>query len=234
MDRIGIAISTRNRRDTFNKSYAQWRRFLPPGAVLVIVDDASDVPVPQATYRFDQNVGVAQAKNRSIELLYNAGADHIVLADDDIHPITPDWWQPYVQSPMKHLCHCWGRSRYLKEEAGHTYWSWPRGVMLYLQREVIDRVGGMRTEFAHAGEHAEYSRRISNAGLIPHPFIDVAAARHGVWWAADYTREIPSSLPDTRWNDDATAARHQLYHQYRNSTDWVDYRITPDETAAAQ
>lgn len=223
MDRIGVAISTRNRRGIFDKSCAQWQRFLPAGAVLAVVDDASDVPVPEATYRFNNNVGVARAKNKSIELLYDAGCDHIVLADDDVHPVIADWWQPYVQSSMKHLCHCWGRSRYLKTEDGHTYWSWPRGVMLYLQREVVDRVGGMRTEFVHAGEHAEYSRRISNAGLIPHPFIDVATARTGIWWAADYTREVPSSLPADRYQPQATNQRQQLYDKYRHSIDYVDY-----------
>lgn len=106
---IGVGITTHNRRDIFDYCYTRWREHLPVGAVLVVVDDASEVPCPDATYRFDENVGAPQAKNKALELMMNAGCEHLFLADDDIHPTSPNWWQPYIDSPESHLC--WARPR---------------------------------------------------------------------------------------------------------------------------
>jgi len=214
---IGVAITTHRRPQVRAKTLHGWAQALDGVATLVVVHD-------------EDGRGVAWAKNRSIELLIDAGVEHLFLADDDVHPITPGWWRPYVASPHPHLMHCWGRSRLLREEDGHTLWSWPRGSLLYAHRSVIDRVGGMRTEFRHAGEHVEWSRRIHNAGLTPWPFMDAAAARRGIWHCEDYTRSTPSSLPGDRYSPEETARRHQLYEQFRGSTDFVDYR-TPAQGA---
>lgn len=53
----------------------------------------------------------------------------------------------------------------------HARWSWPRGVLLYVRREVVEAVGGMVEGFGYGGhEHAEWSRRIYAAGFTPAPF----------------------------------------------------------------
>ena len=100
---IGIAITTRNRRDIFQKTYAEIKRFAPSNSVLVVVDDASSVPCPEATFRFEQNVGIARAKNKCFELLYKAGCEHFFLFDDDCYPKCEDWYRPYVESREPHL-----------------------------------------------------------------------------------------------------------------------------------
>src|SRR5690606_10487418 len=101
--KIGVAITTHNRYDVFQKTLSEWKRFLPSGAVLVVVDDASEKLVPEATFRFEKNVGIARAKNKCFSLLQDAGCEHFFLSDDDTYPLVKDWWKPYVESKEVHL-----------------------------------------------------------------------------------------------------------------------------------
>ena len=82
---IGIAITTHNRRDTALQTFDKWTSMLPDGAIIIVVDDASDEPYPNADYRFDLNVGIAKAKNKCIELLIERGCDELFLADFILH-----------------------------------------------------------------------------------------------------------------------------------------------------
>ena len=95
---IGVAITTHNRRDTALQTVATWKRMLPDGAIIIVVDDASVEPYPNADHRFDVNVGIAKAKNKCIELLIERGCDELFLADDDCYPTSLDWWKAYVES----------------------------------------------------------------------------------------------------------------------------------------
>ena len=64
--KIGVAITTHNRYDIFKTTYAEIKRFMPDNGVLVVVDDASSTPVPKATFRFNENVGIARAKKQML------------------------------------------------------------------------------------------------------------------------------------------------------------------------
>jgi glycosyltransferase involved in cell wall biosynthesis len=236
---LGVAITTHNRRAVFLRTLVAWQRHMPTGCPLVVVDDGSDTPVPEIpgvkVIRHDKPQGVAAAKNASITALVDLGVENHFYSDDDCHPITDDWWQIYVDDPEPALCHCWGTSRLINDDGHYTTWTHPRGVMLYCHRTVIDTVGGMRLDFGPkgGGEHVEWSRRIHNAGFTTHRYQDLTAARHGIWHCEDYTRATPSTIGSQQL--EATAQhRHEVYAKYRGNTDWVDYRITPDETAAAQ
>ena len=46
---IGIGITTHNRYDIFKKTFEEMKRFAPANAKIVVVDDASDTAVPEAT-----------------------------------------------------------------------------------------------------------------------------------------------------------------------------------------
>lgn len=207
---IGVAISTHKRPDVLAKSLGLWAQAMPD--VLVVNHDVS-------------GEGIAVMKNRGLAALMDAGCDHLFLADDDMGPVAP-WAKHYVDNRSPHLMHCWGRSRYLYTEDGCTVWKWPRGVLLYVERRVVERVGGMRLDFGHAGgEHVEYSRRVHNCGFTNHQFQDAAGAHRGVWHCEDYERKVASSLPASRYSDPAVAAhRHHLFDLYRHSTDFVPYR----------
>lgn len=221
---IGVAVSTRNRPDVLARSLAAWRAMLPTGARLVVVDDASNPPAEGATFRYTENAGVARVKNKGLALL--DGCDHIFLADDDCWPVSPDWWKPYLASPVPHLQYLWnGRVREARDgwEAKNTF----HGCMLYARRVVLDTVGGMRPEFGLFGlEHVEWSRRIHNAGLTPHRYIDVAGSTR-LWRSLDQDARsggephASSMGPDRK----AVGARNlPLLERFTGSTDHVDFR----------
>ena len=206
---IGVAISTHQRPHTLARALTAWAATIPH--LLVVTHD-------------EDGQGVAATKNRGIAALMDAGIEHLLLADDDIWPITPNPWRPYVTDPEPHLMHCWGRSRLLTDDGHYTTWTHPRGVLLYAHRSVIDRVGGMRTEYGRwGGEHVEWSRRIHNAGLTRHRYADLTAARTGTWHCEDYTRATPSTISAA--DREATREhRRGLYAAHRGTTDYVPYR----------
>lgn len=212
MGRIGVAISTHKRPELLARALSSWAKFMPD--FLVVVHDVN-------------GAGVAATKNRCLELLMaDAGCEDLFLSDDDCWPVTEYWHRPYVENSQPALMHCWGKSRYLCTEGDTTVWSWPRGAVLYVERRVVEKVGGMRTEFGRwGGEHAEWSQRIFNAGFTRAPFADAKAARHGIWHCEDYLRAVPSSVPKSVRDDPVLAARrHALRKKYLNSTEFVPYR----------
>ena len=211
MGRVGVAVSTHRRPEVLARALAGWASHLDAADVLVVNHDR-------------YGAGVAATKNAGIAALMDSGCDELFLADSDVWPVVDGWSRPYIKLSQPHACHCWGRSRFICVEGDVSVWSWPRGVLLYLTRDVVEQVGGMRTEFIGAGEHAEYSRRIHNAGFTAHPFMDAAAARDGIWFCEDYERRVPSSLPASRYSPEQTANRHALYDEYRHDASFVEYR----------
>jgi hypothetical protein len=154
----------------------------------------------------------------------DAGCDHLFLVDDDCWPITAQPWQPYVDDAEPHLMHCWGKSRFIADDGHYTTWSHPRGVMLYAEASVIDKIGGMRTEFGRwGGEHVDWSRRIHSAGLTRNRYADLTAARSGTWHCEDYTRRTPSTIGNAQ-REASTYRRHALYEKYRGVVEFVPYR----------
>lgn len=195
--KIGVAITERNRYEIFKKTFDEIKRYLPKGAMLVVVDDASDIPVPEATYRFTKNVGIAVAKNKCFEILYRSGCDHIFLFDSDCYPVSPDWWKPYVESPEPHLMYIfthWGDGRstgdtnIIYRDSSHVAYDHPRGCMLYYDRKCLDVVGGMDEIFRKWGyEHGNLSDRIFNAGLTSFRYIDVPGSDKLIYSVDEHT-----------------------------------------------
>lgn len=177
---IKIAITTHNRYDVFKKSLENWKKHLPKNAELIVVDDGSDIPVKEADFRFETSQGIAVAKNKCFELM--GEADFYFLVDDDIYPITKNWWKPYTESGINHLCLGFdkfssGRPNghiLLKSEKGLDYWKEPCGLMMMYTPICLEKAGGMDPRYKKwGGEHQQLSQRIYNLGLTPHPFIDV-------------------------------------------------------------
>jgi hypothetical protein len=208
---IGVAVSTHQRPHILAKALSNWARFMPD--VLVVIHDVD-------------GTGVAATKNRGIAMLMDAQpeVEHLFLADDDMWPITPHWAGLYVNDPEPHLMHCWGRRRLIADDGYHTTWTHPRGVLLYAERRVIERVGGMRLDFGPkgGGEHAEWSTRIHNCGLTTYRYADVSAAKTGVWHCEDYARTTPSTI-GSKQLEATKQLRHDLYRKYRHSTDHIPY-----------
>lgn len=189
---IGIAISTKNRREIAEHSISQWRKYLPQDARLVIVDDCSDVPYPDADFRFEEPAGIAKVKNKCLSLL--EGCDHIFLIDDDIYALHEKWWQPYVHGTPQHACYIFGREE-LWQEPDYIAYDLPRGCLLYFTNHCVKTCGGYDEKFNVYGfEHPALSRRIFNMGLTPAPYIDVPNSK-GLFYSHDEELTTRSSLP---------------------------------------
>lgn len=240
--RIGIGITTRNRNEQLLKTLAEHVRYLPPGAKVVVVDDASNVPIAQADYRFEENVGIARAKNKCLDLLVAGpdAPDHIFLFDDDTYPVADEWWKPYVESPEPHLMYQFldlaGRNKLhdvaeLYRDSEHFALSGPRGVMLYVERRVLDVVGGMDPIYRSFGyEHGDWSNRIHHAGLTSWRYADVVGSDKLIH-SMDEHEEIPRSVPrrqreqevarNVHIHDERRRSRYQAYVEYREPRDVI-------------
>lgn len=222
--KIGIAIITHNRPAVFRRTLARIKATLPLGAKLVIVDDASTIPVKGATYRFKTNVGIATAKNKCIELL--DGCEHIFLFDDDCYPKRKGWYIPYLASPEPHLMYLFQHlkhqklhdSKVLYTDAQHFALSHPRGCMIYLHRSAIDAAGGMDTGYCKWGfEHGDLSNRIYNLGLTSFRFMDVTGSS-ALIFSGDEEQTVK------------TTVKGQLRHRYLYQTK-AKYEASFESTA---
>ena len=230
---IGVGICTRNRRETAAATVKAWRERLPAGAKLVIVDDASDTPFPDADFRFSENVGVARAKNKCLELLDDC--EHIFLADDDIRPLVDDWWRPYVECREPHLMWIFdkpvgatGRQvEILFEDDEIVAYHATRGCLLYVQHEVLDKVGGMDPGFGKWGwEHASWSDRIHAAGLTTARYMDVKDSG-GLFESLDQLGKVQSTATSVarRYSE---GPGKELRMQSRHSARYIEYRDLKD------
>lgn len=177
---IGIGVTEHNRPDVFAEFLTNIKKHMPKNAKLVIVDDASETPVKEATYRFKQNVGVARAKNKCLELLEDC--EHIFLFDSDCWPKAKDWWKPYIEGEEPHYSYIFqhfvkqklGDCEVLYENSKFVAYTHPRGCMLYFDSICMDAVGGMDTNYRRWGyEHVDISNRIYNVGLTAFRYMDV-------------------------------------------------------------
>lgn len=180
---IGIGITTHNRYTTFKKCFDLVVKY-SKDCKIVIVDDASTVPVKEATFRFEKNVGIARAKNKCFELLDDC--EHIFLLDDDVEILKPKWYMPYIQSGEKHLMYIFqdftsgprlNDTAKLYEDEKIVAYSHARGCVLYYHHDCLDVCGGMDPVFGKWGwEHPELSDRIYTAGLTSFPYMDAVGS----------------------------------------------------------
>lgn len=229
--RIGIGVTTHNRGDVARETIDRLRTLMPAGARLVVVDDASTAPFPGANYRFDQNAGIARAKNKCLELLAD-GCDHIFLFDDDTYPKVADWWKPYVESSEPHLMYVFtdfangrqlGDTATVYDDGTHVAHSHARGCMLYFDRDVLDVVGGFDTAFGKWGwEHINLSDRIHHAGLTTFAYMDVCGSA-ALIHSGDEHVEVKTTVPNTT-RGHHMARNEPLYRSRAGSGYYVEYR----------
>jgi glycosyltransferase involved in cell wall biosynthesis len=197
--KIGIGITTRNRRDVANDTISKIKAQSPRGSKIVIVDDASTDPFLKATFRFPFQMGIAKAKNKCLELLDDC--DYIFLFDDDCYPIRHDWYEPYINSKLHHASFnfYWnGDGMRIIDELpnGVVSWSSPRGCMMFFTKECLQKCGGMDEGFAIWGyEHPDYSRRVWLNKLNPVPFPDIKGSER-YFYSYDMHSAITSTVTD--------------------------------------
>jgi len=200
---IGIGITTHNRNPMVRDTVAKLQQHTP-GAKIVVVDDASQMPVKingVQVYRFNENVGIARAKNKCLELL--SDCDHLFLFDDDTYPIADDWYKPYVESPEHHLMYLFtswangtpvGDDAILYQDSQHRAHQHARGCMMYVDSVALATVGGMDVRYGKAmNEHLDWSIRIHNAGLTTFRYMDVADSEQLIY-SMDQHQEARTSI----------------------------------------
>lgn len=228
--KIAICITTRNRPEAFNKTYANWEKHLPDEAKIFVVDDCSGCVYVDADYRFSERSGIPKVKNKCLELAFDWGADHIFLSDDDCYPISDNWHKPYIESGVNHLCYTftsgWNgtpawRQGQIKDNL--VYHVLGCGCIMYFTRKCLEVVGGFDDSFGLGKyEHTNMSRRIFNAGLTDAPFIDVVDSDK-LFHSMDQHGEIERSFTDKEQKELLKInAKHSLSKM--NSKEYIDFK----------
>lgn len=229
--KIGICISTRNRKEVFEHTYSQWVKYLPKGAILIVVDDASDYHVKEADFRFEEQAGIAKVKNKSIELLEAKGVTDFVLSDNDVYPINENWHLPYINSGLNHAMLTYEKfanggnigNRIIKRHANYNEFLHPCGILLYYKKICFETVGGMNEVFGLGmHEHVELSRRIFNAGLTPKPYIDVPNSLDN-FYSHDHHQTIDRTL-SAKVRAELVKKNTPIFNKNKLSKDFVPYR----------
>lgn len=234
---IGIAISTYQRPEVFAKTYAEMKKYLPPGAELVVVSDYDENPPKEADYVFPERAGIPRVKNKCLELLIKRGCDELFLFDSDCFPITKDWYVPYVESPEPHLSyifknfadtskHRLSDCNEIYRDDKHVAYSHVRGCMLYFNKVCMDKVGGFNTKYEMGMfEHGDLTNRIHNVNLTTFRVMDVVDSNKLIYSMDEY-QEVSSSIePSVRAQNLRT--KRDLYTSSLTSVEYIDYREHP-------
>lgn len=226
---IGIGITTHNRNKLVADTVAKIQA-LTPNARLVVVDDASQERVRidgVEVFRFKNNVGIARAKNKCLELL--SDCDHIFLFDDDTYPLKEGWYEPYIASPEHHLMYLfqnWASGKPVGDDAimyrddKHVAHKHCRGCMLYVDRFALATVGGMDVRYGKAmNEHLDWSMRMHNAGLTSFRYMDVVGSEHLIY-SMDEHQEVRTSIENRIVHKDSN---QHLLLEAETSTEYKPY-----------
>lgn len=232
--RIGIAITTHNRADVLKRALAQHQQFLPPGALVVVVDDGSKpaAVVSDGVHliRHETSLGIVASKNASLSVLMDVGCEHLFLWDDDAWPIADNWHLPYIESPEPHLAYQFldlaGRNKLndmavLYRDDKHIAYTGQRGVMLYYHRSAIEKVGGFDQVYGRGMyEHSDLALRINNAGLTTWAYADVVGSEKLIH-SLDEHEAVERSVP--RPDRQALVERNVKIHNERRDTGFTGY-----------
>ena len=227
---IAISITTRNRPNAFITSIKHWKKFIPENAQVFIVDDNSEPFYTESDHYFTQRAGIPKAKNKSLELAYNSGAEHIFLADDDVYPIVQGWELPYINSGVNHLCFTFTESyngvpqrRPPKRVGKLNSHKLPNGCLLYFSRKCVETAGGFDERFGLGKyEHLDLTRRIYNLGLIPYPNIDIVGSEK-LFHSMDKSDEVSRSF-DSETSKRLIRENNKLFNEKAKCTKFVNFQ----------
>lgn len=240
--KVGIAISTHQRPEVLKRAIEQHMKYLPAGALVVVIDDGSKpaaaVPDGVQLLRHETSLGIVASKNASLSALMDAGCEHLFLWDDDAWPIADGWYLPYIESPEPHLAYQFldlaGRNKLndiaaLYRDEQHVAYTGQRGVMLYYHRSAIEKVGGFDPVYGRGMyEHSDLALRIHNAGLTTWAYADVTGSEKFIH-SLDEHEAVERSVP--RPDRQALVERNVKIHNERRDagfTGYVEYRQQRD------
>lgn len=212
---IGVCLTTTpDREELFIETYKKWDALMPEDSILTYVLD-------------EAGAGVAKAKNLSLSVLESLGVTEYFLSDDDTFPISKDWWKPFVESSEPHLLYNFKLVSKPSTDMQELYrddkivsYSHTRGCLIYVNKLVLDTVGGFDTRFMNSFEHPEYTRRIHNAGLTTHRSMSPVDCNKLIY-CLDQDNAVESSIKiDPKTN----LANSKLYQQTKYSKEYKEYK----------
>lgn len=239
--RVGIAITVRDREDTTKECLAKLREHTPSSVPIVIVDDASKTPYPDAAYRFDTNVGIPAAKNKCLELLMDLGCEYLILMDNDCYPLRDDWLDvfctvldehPHVSAQFQDLksARQLGDISILYDDGNIEAWSGQRGYCLAYRRDVIESVGGFDPIYSPGlYEHSDLANRIHAAGMTVFRYVspkDSHLLVESLDQSLKVTRTPLASRAElgkrnARIHNERRESGHNAYVEYRQQHDTI-------------
>lgn len=215
--KIGIGISTTpDRREVFYESLHNW---------MLTTSGYGKNEIKFVVETDNAYKGVSVTKNKLLSQLDDC--DHIFLFDDDTYPLVPNWWKPYVESKEPHLMYQFKMPSKPRTDMKELYhddnivaYSHTRGAMLYIERRVLDVVGGMDTGFNNGYEHPEWTNRIHNAGLTTHRAMDVPGSDK-LLYCLDQDGKVESSI---KRDSKSMLENRRLYLKSIGSKEYKEYR----------
>lgn len=211
--KIGIGITTTPNRKVLDLT--EWHKYFPNNFMFTVYEDKDFK-------------GIAFAKNKLLNRLQSC--EHIFLADDDVIPLRKDWYLPYIEHPEPHLMYQFrlpgkplSEMKELYRDDKTVAYSRTRGVFLYIERRVLDVVGGFDEEYGRYGyEHPDWTNRIHNAGLTTHRAMDVPNS-HELLYCIDQDYQAESSVPEETKRI-MMAKNYKYYKSQRGSKEYKDFR----------
>ncbi|MGI4976240.1 MAG: glycosyltransferase family 2 protein [Janthinobacterium lividum] len=180
--RLGLAITTYNRRDTLLRALAEYRRLTSVPFDLVVCDDGSSDGTIDAVRELGVTVlggvnrGIAWNKNRGLWHLANTcRCDVILLVDDDVAPVLHGWEQEWIAAVARV-----GHVNFIPPHYYDDSLVGPRhmrasslgvssvvgGMVLAQSAQALAHVGYMDPRFGRYGhEHTDFSNRFLRAGF---------------------------------------------------------------------
>ncbi len=238
---IAVAITTRNRWEILASNLTAFKEHTPDDVPILVWDDGSDQIPDDWDTRFGldgsgYNEGIARAKNHCLEWLYNTGKTHLFLFDDDAFPLVDEWWVPYANSPEPHLMRIFpdlagpkklNDIKLIYGDPQHHAYTGARGLMLYVERRVLDVVGGMDPIYGKWGyEHGDWSNRIHNAGLTTWRFADVANGGDLIFSLDEHERVDRGTVPAER--KEMVKRNIEIYRERFHSKEYREFRAQKD------
>lgn len=180
MGRLGIAVTTYNRRKMLLAGLDAIKKLTSIPFDLVVCDDGSIDGTTEAveargiTVLGGKNKGIAWNKNRGLFYLsQQCRCDIIILLDDDAHPVLGGWEQEWIRA-----CERFGHVNYIPPHyrkdmlAGKLTSTYPGigatvgGMAIGQSASALSCVGYMDVRFGRYGhEHSDFTGRFRRAGF---------------------------------------------------------------------
>lgn len=138
--------------------------------------------LPADVWNFSHNndqISIAHDKNEIIKRCFDDGCEYIFLFDDDTFPVREGWADFFINAHKKtgidHFVLCKpNHNTLIEKQPIVSLYATGTGCMVFLTRQVVERVGYMNPEYGKYGyEHAGYSHRIHRAGFTPSWYVSV-------------------------------------------------------------